>query len=174
MLSLQIIYKVMRKSVFIIFAVLFFYACGDRQAVLNKKLKQAITRYMETSVAGFKVDSIQILGIDSLNIVQYAYFNKVVYQNHEEALQQNYLLYITPINEQEWDEQERIQLQLDKIKMKITHCDSILLDPHADTLHFQYFFVAAKLFGKKKNAPQVHEIGFPIDKQFKVMELDME
>ena len=155
--------------------LLCFYACKDKKEVLNQKLKDTITHYMESSVEGFKVDSIKIVGIDSLTDIQYAYFHKVIFQNFEEQLEQNYILYVTPITEQEWDEQERIRLQLEKIKSKIMQCDSILLDPDTDTVKFQYFFVATQVFGKNKNAQsEVHEIGFPIDKKFKVMEMELE
>ena len=163
-------------SFFAMMVVLFcLYGCKDKREVLNQKLKIAITQYMESAVEGFKVDSIKILGIDSLTDIQYVYFNKVIYQNFEEQLEQNYILYISPITEQEWDEQERISLQLEKIKNKIMQCDSILLDPRTDTVKFQYFFVATHVFGRNKNAQsEVHEIGFPIDKKFKVSELEWE
>jgi len=165
-----------RKAIFIICSALFcLHACKDKKEVLNQKLKTAIIQYMESVVEGFKVDSIKILAIDSLTDMQYVYLNKVVYQNYEEQLEQNYILYITPTTEQEWDEQERVSLQLEKIKNKIMYCDSILLDPRTDTVKFQYFFVATHLFGKNKNAqPEEHEIGFPIDKKFNVKELDLQ
>ena len=150
-------------------------ACNDRQEALNRKLKNAITKYVETSIEGFKVDSIKILGIDSLTDLEYAYFNKIAYQNHEEMLERNYILYVTPYTDEEWDEQERISLQLENVKNQIRRCDSILLSPTTDTVKFQYFFVATHVFGKNKNAQsEVHEIGFPMDKKFKVMELDVE
>jgi hypothetical protein len=164
-----------KRILFICAVSLLFYACGDRQGALNQKLKSAISQYMESSVEGFKMDSIKILGIDSLTDLQYTYFNKVIYQNQKEQLEQNYILYITPANEQEWDEQERINLQLEKIKSKIMQCDSILLDSRTDTVKFQYFFVSTQLFGKNKKAQsEVYEIGFPIDRQFKVREVEME
>jgi hypothetical protein len=165
-----------QKVIFSICAMLLcLCACNDKQEVLNRKLKNTITRYMESSVEGFKVESIRILGIDSLTDFQYAGFNKVIFQNYEEVLEQNYILYVTPATDEEWDEQERISLQLEKIKNKIVQCDSILLSPTTDTVRFQYFFVAAKVFGKNKNAQsELHEIGFPMDKKFKVKELDVE
>ena len=165
-----------QKVIFIICSLLFcFYACKDKTTVLNQKLKTTITRYMESSVEGFKVDSIKILGIDSLTDMQYAYLNKVVYQNYEEQLEQSYILYITPMTEQEWDEQERVNLQLEKVKNQIISCDSILLHPNTDTVKFQYFFVATHIFGKNKQAQsEEYEIGFPIDKKFKIKELDLE
>jgi len=161
------------KVIIIICSTLFcLHACGDKKEALNLKLKSAITHYMELSVEGFKVDSIKILGIDSLTDLQYAYFNKVVYQNYEEQLEQNYILYVTPITEQEWDEQERVQLQLEKIRNQLLRCDSILLSPSTDSVRFQYFFVATHVFGKNKNAqPETYEIGFPINKAFTVQEL---
>jgi len=165
-----------RVILIIICGTLFcLHACQDKKEVLNKKLKTTIARYMESSIEEFKVDSISILSIDSLTDLQYAYFNKVVYQNYEEALEQNYILYITPMTEQEWDEQERVSLQLENIKNQIMRCDNILLDPHTDTVKFQYFFVVTNVFGKIKNTqPKSYEIGFPIDKKFNVKELDME
>jgi hypothetical protein len=165
-----------QKAILIILGTLFcLHACQDKKEVLNQKLKKTITQYMESSVEGFKVGSIRILGIDSLTDLQYAYFNKIVYQNYEEQLEQNYILYITPMTEQEWDEQERVSLQLERIKNQIIRCDSILLDPRTDTVKFQYFFVVTNIFGKNKNAEsEEHEIGFPIDRKFKVRELDME
>lgn len=167
----------MKQRVFIIIcsALLCLHGCGGGQEALNRKLKSTITRYMESSIEGFRVDSIRILGIDSLTDLQYAYLNKVVYQNYEEQLEQHYLLYVTPDTEEEWDEQERVQLQLQKIKDQLLRCDSILLSPGTDTVKLQYFFVATHVFGKNKHAEaEVHEVGFPISKQFKVMELNVE
>ena len=165
-----------QKVILIIISTLFcLHACQDKKEVLNQKLKKSITQYMESSVEGFKVDSISILGIDSLTDLQYAYFNKIVYQNSEEELEQNYMLYITPETEAERDEQESLSLQLEKIKNHIIRCDSILLDPRTDTVKFQYFFVPAYVFGRNKNAEsEEYKIGFSIDRKFKVKELDME
>ena len=164
-----------QKIIFSLCAILFcLCACNDGQEALNRKLKNAITKYMESSIEGFKVDSIKILGIDSLTDLQYAYFNKVIFLNYEDVLEQNELLYVTPYTDEEWDEQERVSLQLENVKNQIRRCDSILLSPTTDTVKFQYFFVATHVFGKNKNAqPELHEIGFPMDKKFKVMELDM-
>ena len=163
------------KVILIVCGILLcFHACKDKNEVLHQKLKTTIARYMESSVEGFKVDSIKILGIDSLTDMQYAYLNKVVYQNYEEQLEQNYILYIIPQTEQEWDEQERVSSQLEKVKNQILYCDSILLHPNTDTVTFQYFFVATHLFGKNKNAqPETYEIGFPMDRKFNIRELDL-
>jgi len=163
-----------QRIIFIIITLLCFCACESSKERLNRKLKNAITEYVESSIEGFKVDSIKILGIDSLTDLQYAYFNKVIFLNYEDVLEQNRLLYITPYTDEEWDEQERVSLQLENVKNQIRRCDSILLSPTTDTVKFQYFFVATHVFGKNKNAQsEVHEIGFPMDKKFKVMELDM-
>jgi len=164
-----------QKVVFIILtALLSLCACRNGKEKLNQRLKQVITQYMESSIEGFTVDSVQILGVDSLTDLQYAYFNKVALQNYEELLEQNRMLYLTPITEEEWDEQELVINQLQKIKNQLMQCDSILLDPRTDTVIFQYFFVATNVFGKNKNAQsETLFYGFPMDKSFKIKEMDV-
>ena len=128
---------------------------------------------MEKNMDGFTVDSVNIMGIDSLTDLEFAYFQKIIYENHESELLYNRMLYIYPITDEEYDEKEKLQSQLQGIQNRIQLCDSILLDVKTDTVAINYFFVAAKIFGKNKQGEiRLHEIGFPMDKSLTVKEID--
>jgi hypothetical protein len=129
---------------------------------------------MEKNMENFTVDSVNIMCIDSLTDLDFAYFQKIIYENREKEILANRALYIYPITDEEFDEQEKLQSQLQNVQNRIQLCDNILLDTKTDTIDIQYFFVAAKIFGKdKKGEIKTHEIGFPIDKNFAVKEIEM-
>jgi len=150
------------------------FGCENQNEKLKKKVAKVITAYMDENIDGFCVDSVFIMGIDSLTDLDFAYFQKVVYENRELEIRANRMLYIYPDNDEEFDEQEKLQLQLVSIQSRIKLCDNILIDDKTDTVSINYLFVATKIFGKDKNGNiQIHEIGFPIDnKNFIVKEID--
>jgi len=167
----------MNRRFIIVFCVLvgFVFGCKNQNEKLKGKLTKVITSYVVENMEGFAVDSIDIMGIDSLTDLEFAYFQKIIYENRESEILANRMLYIYPITDEEFDEQEKLQTQLQNIKNRIQLCDSILLDERTDTLALQYFFVGAKIFGKdKKGETQIHQIGFPIYKNFTVKEIDFE
>ncbi|MDR1458938.1 MAG: hypothetical protein LBI60_01820 [Bacteroidales bacterium] len=166
----------MNKRFFFVVIVLIFIVCGckNENEKLEMKLTVAITSYMEKNIDGFKVDSISILGIDSLTDFDFAYFRKVILKNQEEQFYDNPLLYLDATTNEEFDEQERLQKQLQTVQYYIHQCDSILLDKQTDTVSLQYFFVATTIYGKDKQGKnQVHEIGFPVNKTFDIKEISM-
>jgi hypothetical protein len=129
---------------------------------------------MEKNSEGFQVDSVFIMSVDSLTDFDFAYFQKIILKNKEEQLYNNPLLYIDAITDTEFDKQEKLHLQLQNLQRSISQCDSILLDERTDTTSLQYFFVATTIYGKDKDSKvQVQEIGFPIDKDFVVKEIDL-
>jgi len=159
--------------VFFVFACL-VVGCKNQNERLKIKVTKVITSYVEENMEGFTVDSVLIMGIDSLTDLDFAYFQKIIYENHESKILSNRMLYLYPITEEEFDEQEKLQSQLQAIRDRIQLCDNILLDIQTDTVSVEYFFVATKIFGKDKNGEtRTHEIGFPIDKNFIVKEIDM-
>jgi len=167
----------MNKRFIIVFCVLlgFAFGCGNQDERLKIKITKVITSYMEENMEGFTVDSVNIMGIDSLTDLEFAYFQKIIYENRESEIFANRMLYIYPITDEEFDEQEKLQSQLQNIQSRIQLCNNVLLDIQTDTVSVNYFFVAAKIFGKdKKGETQIHEIGFPIDKNFIVKEIDFE
>ena len=150
------------------------FGCRNETEKLQKKLTQVITSYVEENMENFTVDSVKIMCIDSLTDLDFAYFQKVIYENRESEIRANRLLYLYPTTDEEFDEQEKLQSQLQNIQNRIQLCDNILLDMKTDTVALQYFFVAAKIFGKdKKGDVKMHEIGFPIDKNLTVKEIEM-
>jgi hypothetical protein len=167
----------MGQKIFFTVAVFVFvvFGCSEyKQKKLEMKLTNVITSYMEQRMDGFRVDSVSILGIDSLTDLDFAYFTKIILSNHEEQLYKNPALYIDPVSDKEFDEQEKLQLQLQQIQRHIAQCDSILLDEKTDTTALQYFFVGTTVYGKNKQGDkQRHEIGFPINKHFEVKEIDI-
>jgi len=167
----------MNKRFIIVFCVLlgFAFGCGNQDERLKIKITKVITSYMEENMEGFTVDSVNIMGIDSLTDLEFAYFQKIIYENRESEIFANRMLYIYPITDEEFDEQEKLQSQLQNIQSRIQLCNNVLLDIQTDTVSVNYFVVAAKIFGKdKKGETQIHEIGFPIDKNFIVKEIDFE
>jgi len=164
-----------KQLILLVFVVICsVFGCGNRSEKLNKKIEKVITSYMEENMDGFTVDSVSIMGIDSLTDLDFAYFQKIIYENRESEILANRMLYIYPDTDEEFDAQEKLQLQLKTIQNRINLCDNILLDDRTDTVSVNYLFVATKIFGKYKNGTiQIHEIGFPIDnKNFKVKEID--
>jgi hypothetical protein len=129
---------------------------------------------MEQTIDGFKVDSVFIMGIDSLTDLDFAYFQKVVLETQEEHLYNNPLLYTNTVSDEEFDEQKKLQLQLQNIQHSIFRCDSILIDERTDTLSVQYLFVGTIVYGKdKQDKIQIQEIGFPVNKHFEVVEINI-
>jgi len=164
----------MNKQFILVFFVFIcsVFGCKNQQEKLKTALTKVIVSYTEKNMLGFTVDSVSILGIDSLTDLDFAYFQKVVYENRESEIRANKMLYIYPVTDEEFDEQEKLKLQLQTTQNHILSCDSILLDNRTDTVVVQYLFVAAKIFGKnKKGEIETHEIGFPIDKNFTVKEI---
>jgi len=160
---------------FILILVVFVcavFGCGNQDKKLKMELTKIITSYMEENMDGFKVDSVSVLGIDSLTDLEFAYFQKIIFENRVSEILADRVLYY-PTTDEEFDEQEKLQAQLQTIKNRILLCDGILLDNRTDTVSIQYFFVATKIFGKdKKGDIQTHEIGFPMDKNLTVKEID--
>ena len=162
-----------KKILIIIIPIFFVFGCKNPHEKLKIKLTKAITSYMEENMKELCIDSVSIMGIDSLTDLDFAYFQKIVYENRESEILANRNLYIYPDTDEEFDEQEKLQSQLQAIQNYILLCDSILLDNRTDTILMQYFFVATKIFGKdKKGKVQIYEIGFPIDKYFNVKEIE--
>jgi hypothetical protein len=166
----------MRKKTFgvIIMLICFVYGCKSKHEKLKIKLTNVITSYMEQTIDGFKVDSVSIMGIDSLTDLDFAYFKKVILKNQELQLYNNPLLYENSVSDEEFDEQQKLQLQLQNIQHSIFQCDSILIDERTDTITVQYFFVGTIVYGKDKQKKiQVQEIGFPVNKHFEVEEINI-
>ena len=154
--------------------IVFVLSCGTREKKMKIKFTEVISSYVEKNMNDFKIDSISIMGIDSLTDMDFAYFQKVIYKNYENEIYANPALYLDPITDEEFDEQEKLQSQLQLIQNHIQRCDNILLDTQTDTVNVQYFFVATKIFGKdNKGNTQIHEIGFPIDKNFIIKEINL-
>lgn len=165
----------MNKRFFLYFVVLtvFLFACGNKQERQNNKFKKAIASYMGKNMEAFNIDSISILGVDSLTDFDFAYFQQVIFKNYEMEIIGNPKLYIYPDTDKEFDEKEKLQAQLQMIQNRINSCDSIMLDSQTDTTSIQYFFVATKIFGKdNKGELKTHEIGFPINKNFEIKEIN--
>jgi hypothetical protein len=150
----------------------FVYGCKTEHEKLKIKLANVITSYMEQTIDGFKVDSVFIMGIDSLTDLDFAYFRKVILETQEEQLYNNPLLYT--VSDEEFDEQQKLHLQLQNIQHSIFQCDSILIDERTDTIAVQYFFVGTIVYGKdKQDKIQIQEIGFPVNKHFEVEEINI-
>jgi hypothetical protein len=126
----------------VIIPIFFIFGCKNPHEKLIIKFTKAITSYMEENVNEFCIDSVAIMGIDSLTDLDFAYFQKIVYENRELEIRTNKMLYIYPITDEEFNEQEKLQSQLQTIQNYILLCDSILLDNRTDTASIQYFFVA--------------------------------
>jgi hypothetical protein len=166
----------MRKKVFLLIVMVIYFVCGceSKHEKLKIKLTNAITFYMEQNTDGFKVDSVFIMGIDSLTDLDFAYFQKVILETQEEQLYNNSLLYTNPVSDEEFDEQEKLQLQLQNVQYAISQCDSILMDERTDTTSVEYLFVGTIIYGKNKQGEiQIHEIGFPVNKHFEVEEINL-
>jgi hypothetical protein len=165
----------MNKKKFFIAIVFVFltFGCKNQHEKLKIKFTKIITSYMEENMANFCIDSVFIMGIDSLTDLDFAYFQKIVYENRESEILANRNLYIPPVTDEEFGEQEKLQSQLQTVRENISLCNNILLKERTDTISINYFFVATKIFGKdKKGKQQIYEIGFPIDKNFTIKEID--
>ncbi len=165
------------KKNFIVLAIVLIcvvLGCKSKDEKLKMKLTGVITSYMEENIDDFRVDSVSIMGIDSLTDLDFAYFQKIIFKNTESEILTNRILYLDPITDEEYDEQEKLQSQLQMIQNRIQFCDSILMDQRTDTTSVEYFFVATKIYGKGKGETiQIQEIGFPIDKNFVIKEIDI-
>ena len=158
----------------VIALIICVFSCDTKQEKLKTKFTKVISSYVENNMDAFKIDSISIMGIDSLTDLDFAYFQKVIFKNYESEIYANPALYFDPITDEEFDEQEKLQSQLQMIQNNIQRCDSILLDNQTDTVSVQYFFVATRIFGKDdKGNSQIREIGFPIDKKFAIREINL-
>ena len=163
-----------KKNIFIgICLLVFALGCKNENQKFKEKASTVITSYIEKNMDEFKVDSISILGIDSLTHLDYAYFRKVILKNHESGIFTNELLYIEPQTDQEYEMQEELQSSLRNIQTQITECDNILINPTTDTVTIQYYLIATSIYGKQGGKPQQHDIGFPIDKNFNIQEIDL-
>ncbi|MDR0367706.1 MAG: hypothetical protein LBH82_01025 [Bacteroidales bacterium] len=147
--------------------------CKDEKQKFREKASASIASYVEQNMQDFSIDSISILGIDSFTHLDYAYFRKVILKNHESNILSNELLYTEAQTEQDYEMQEKLQASLRKIHAQITECDNIMLNPTTDTLTVHYFFVATNIYGKQGDVPQHHSIGFPMDENFKIQEIDL-
>ena len=166
----------MSKHFILIFfaCVCFMVGCKNQDERLKVKATKIILSYVEKNMTDFSVDSINLMAIDSLTDLDFAYFQKIIYENKESEILSNRLMYIPPITDDEYNEQEKLQLKLQSIQKRIQLCNNVLLDIQTDTVAVQYLFIATKIFGKnKKGEPQIHEIGFPIDKNFRIVEIEM-
>ncbi len=153
--------------------LLFVLGCKDENQKFKEKASATIASYIEKNMEGFKMDSISILGIDSLTHLDYAYFRKVILKNHESGILANQLLYIEPQTDQEYEMQEELQSFLQNVQTQITECDNILINPTTDSVTIQYYLIATSIYGKQGDKPQQHDIGFPIDKDFNIQEIDL-
>ncbi|MDR3266882.1 MAG: hypothetical protein LBT24_04845 [Tannerella sp.] len=165
----------MTRTIFLISVLLLcvLYGCTDKTEQLKTQLRTVITAYIEKNINGFTVDSVSIMGIDSLTDLEFAYFQKIILQNRESELLSSPALYETPKTDDQWNEQEKTELQLQHIQTSIADCDRILADLQTDSVTFHYFFIPAKVYGKdKKGQSQIHEIGFPMDKKLEIQEID--
>ena len=153
--------------------LLFFAGCKDENQKFRDKLIVVVTSYVEKNMEGFQVDSVSILGIDSLTHLDYAYLRKVTLKNYESNILANELLYIEPETDEERRAQEKLQSSLRNIQSRIEECENIMVNPTTDTTTIHYFFVATSIYGKQGKEKELrHDIGFPIDKNFTVQEID--
>ena len=164
----------MNKKIIItsICLLVFVWGCKDENQKFKEKASTTITSYVEKNMDGFTIDSISILGIDSFTHLDYAYFRKVILKNYESEILANHLLYTEPQTDQEYEIQEKLQSSLQKIQSQIEECNNIMINPTTDTLTVQYYFVATSIYGKQGDKQEHHDIGFPMDKNFIIQEID--
>jgi uncharacterized lipoprotein NlpE involved in copper resistance len=164
------------KKQFILVSIVVIYSvfgCENQSDKLNRKIAKIITSYMEENIDGLTIDSVSIMKIDSLTDLDFAYLQKIIYENKESEICANKMLYIYPDSDEEFEIKEKLQLQLQTVRNCIMLCNNVLLDDKTDTVFVNYLFVDAKIFGKdKKENIQIYEIGFPIDKNLNVKEID--
>ena len=97
----------------------------------------------------------------------------MVLKNHESELLANPLLYSEAQTDQEYELQEKLQSSLRNVQAQIVVCDNIMINPTTDTVTIQYYLIAACVYGKQGNEPQKHDMGFPMDKDFNIQEIDL-
>ena len=151
----------------------FIVGCKDENQKFREKASSTITSYVENNMEGFQVDSVSILGIDSLTHLDYAYFRKIILKNHESNILANELLYVEPQTDQEYEMQKELQSSLRNIRTQVQECDNIMINPTTDTITIQYYLIATSVYGKQGDEPQKHDIGFPIDKNFNIQEINL-
>jgi hypothetical protein len=167
----------MKHSWLIILATGLFIGCGCQspEQKLNSRLRQTITSYMTDQQQKIEIDSIRIYHIDTLTALDFAYMYKLVLENVQNTIYQNPVLYMEHPGQEQLTQQEKLQQQLAFVSDKLLECDQILSNPTTDTVGVKCFFAASKVCGKDSAGNAIEtEIGFPINTDFKVIEMPVE
>lgn len=159
---------------FFVVIVFTFFSCQREDEKVRENLKKSIENYVQKNLPkGQTLDSISIQNIDSLTEFTYIMFYQQFLENSLEMLnmEMNYAL----TN----GENQKASDKMDQISMVWTKSDeySAYIDRQKgeDKTPFKMFFVVTKVYYKLPNNTQdIQDIGFPIDQNFNVVELNFD
>lgn len=167
----------MKKTIFlclVIITSITYFSCTRQETIDREKLVKTIDDYVKKNIPEQRtLDSISILKIDSLTDFTYIMFYQQFLENSIEMLNMEMNLALT------MGDAEKAAQKSEKISEVWSKSDlySAYIEDHKgdDKTPFKMYFVITKVYYKLPDKTQeIQDMGFPIDKDFKVVELNLE
>ncbi len=152
--------------------LIFLLSCKREETIVREKLQKSIESYVQKNMPkGQTLDSISIQNIDSLTEFTYIMFYQQFLENSLEMLNMEMNFALTN------GENQKASDKMDQISMVWTKSDeySAYIDRQKgdDKTPFKMYFAVTKVYYKLPNNTQdIQDVGFPIDKNFNVVEMN--